>query len=169
MKKNKPFQITQFLTILYVILLTWIILFKMQFSLSDLPHFRNLNLIPFGESVIINGKIDFDEIIDNVIAFIPLGMYCCMLKKDWNFWKKVLPIFALSFTYEILQYLFAIGATDITDILTNTSGGIIGIGIYQVFLKVFKKEEKVNKIINVLAIIGTTLLLALILLMLMMN
>lgn len=169
MEKNKSLKITIILSILYGIILTWIILFKMQFSVSDLPHFRNVNLIPFGESVVVNGEIDFDEIIDNVIAFMPLGIYCCMLKKSWSFLKKVLCIFGLSFIYEILQYIFAIGATDITDLITNTTGGILGIGIYDVFLKLFKKEEKVNRIINALAIMGTVLLLTLIILMLMIN
>lgn len=169
MKKDQSFQLTTILTSLYVIILTWIILFKMQFSLSELPHFRNLNLIPFGESVITNGKIDFDEIIDNVIAFVPLGMYCCMLRKNWRFWKKIWPIFGLSLLYESLQFIFSIGATDITDLITNTSGGILGIGIYNVFLKILKKEEKVNRIIQILAMIGTVLLLSLIIMMLLMN
>lgn len=51
--KSKKF--TMGLLIFYLIVLTWIIIFKLQFSFENLPHIRNINLIPFGESVIING------------------------------------------------------------------------------------------------------------------
>ena len=43
----------------YFFALTWIILFKFSFSPRELPHLRNINLIPFAESVIVNGTIDF--------------------------------------------------------------------------------------------------------------
>ena len=35
----------------------------------------------------------------------------------------------MSFLYEALQYVFEIGATDITDLLMNTLGGIAGAGL----------------------------------------
>ena len=36
----------------------------------------------------------------------------------------------LSFVFEIMQFVFAVGATDITDVITNTLGTLIGVGIY---------------------------------------
>ena len=110
MKKEQKLTFTLF--VIYLTLLTWIILFKMQFSLTALPHIRNINLIPFSESVIINDKIDFDEIINNLIAFIPAGLYIGMLKPDWSFCKKALIPAGLSLIYESLQFAFSIGATD---------------------------------------------------------
>jgi glycopeptide antibiotics resistance protein len=47
-----------------------------------------------------------------------------------------------------VQIAFAIGRADITDVLTNTLGGIIGIGIYALLLKLLK--GKTNTIINIL-------------------
>lgn len=36
----------------------------------------------------------------------------------------------LSLVYESLQYLFAIGATDVTDLLTNSMGSLFGLLLY---------------------------------------
>ena len=150
--KNK---LTIILLVLYIIILTWIILFKMQFSIDRLSYIRSINFIPFGESVIINGKIYFNEIINNLIVFIPVGLYIGMLGKDEKFYKKVIPIFALTFILESLQYILHIGATDITDIIMNTLGGIIGILVINCLYKIFKNNEKVDKVLNILATICT--------------
>ena len=77
MKNEKKITVT--LLIVYLLILSWIILFKLQFSFSALDHIRQINLIPFGSSVISNGKIDFDEIINNAIVFIPVGVYFSLL------------------------------------------------------------------------------------------
>ncbi len=153
---EKGRKLTKGLMIFYIIILTWIIVFKMQFSFENLQGRRNMNLVPFSESVIINGKIDFDEIIDNVIAFIPLGLYLNMLNRDWKIGKKIGILAGISLSFEITQYIFAIGATDITDLITNTLGGILGLGICQIFYQIFKNEKKANQILNILGVIGTT-------------
>ena len=66
-------------------------------------------------------------------------------------------IAGVSLLYEVLQFIFAIGASDITDIIGNTFGGILGITIYLIFLELFKTEFKANKIINTIALVGTIL------------
>lgn len=86
MKKEQ--RITTVLLTIYLIILTWIILLKMQVTTEMLPPIRNINLIPYGQSVIVNGRIDFTEIINNAIAFIPVGVYVAMLKPEWSFIKK---------------------------------------------------------------------------------
>lgn len=159
-KKNKDILIIVLLVI-YVAFLTWIILFKMQFDFKFLPYIRSINLIPFGDSTIVNGKIDLTEIINNMIVFIPVGAYLGILEKNKKFMTKVLPIFGLSLVYEILQYIFHIGATDITDLTMNTLGGAIGICVINVFYRIFKNEEKVDKVLKVLATICTILLISL--------
>ncbi|MHB8127509.1 MAG: VanZ family protein [Mobilitalea sp.] len=146
-------KLTFGLFIVYFSVLTWIILFKMQFSLNDLPHFRGLNLIPFAGSVVKNNQLDYSEIILNVIIFIPFGLYLSMIELNWSFWKKIILIAGVSLLFELLQFLFAIGGTDITDLISNTLGGVVGIGFYIVFSKILK--EKTNKILNILALIGT--------------
>ena len=154
--KRKENYLTKVLFIFYILALIWIILFKMQFSFKGLVTSRSINLIPFGESMMVNGMIDVKEIIANVLIFIPFGIYISMLKSEWTFIKKVGSGFIISFAVEILQFIFAIGASDITDIIGNTLGGIIGIGIFYAFYKVFR--EKAIKIINVVALIFTVLI-----------
>lgn len=155
MEKNKSNQVklTIGLFVVYFLVLIWIILFKMQFSFDTLPHFRGLNLIPLAGSVIRNNQLDYNEIILNMIIFIPFGLYLSMVKLNWSFWKKITSIAGVSLLFELLQFLFAIGGTDITDLISNTLGGAVGIGFYLVFTKIFK--EKTNKILNILALIGT--------------
>ncbi|WP_203248550.1 VanZ family protein [Sporosarcina beigongshangi] len=164
--ENNQNKITAGLLVVYLFVLTWIILFKMQFSFQDLRHFtdfRGINLIPFAGSVIKNNQIDIGEIIYNVLAFIPFGIYISMLKPRWSFLKKIVLIAGVSLLFEVLQFIFAIGGSDITDLMGNALGGIIGVGVYIVFCKLFRK--KANKILNALASIGTICIFALVLLL----
>ncbi|MCI9975372.1 VanZ family protein [Clostridioides difficile] len=153
--KARKYNITKGLFIVYIIILTWIILFKMQFDISSLEamNLRNINLVPFASSLIVNNRVDISEIILNVVVFTPFGIYLCMLKEEWSFIKKVVPIFLTSLVFETLQYIFAIGASDITDLIGNTLGGIIGIAVFVLLSKIFK--DKAIKIINILALIVT--------------
>lgn len=156
MKREK--KVTFILLGIYLILLTWIILFKTQFSISQIGHIRSLNLIPFGASVIVNGKLDFDEIVNNAIVFIPVGVYMGMLFPEWSFVRKLCPAAGLSLAYEILQFIFALGATDITDLITNTFGGVIGLLVFAALSEIL--GERTNKILNILAGICTVLVIA---------
>ena len=153
----KSKKITLGLLIFYLIVLTWIIVFKMQFAFSgDLPELRSINLIPFGGSLIVNGEISFSEIIKNALAFIPFGILISVLWDQKTFIKKLLPIILTSFIFETLQFVFGIGASDITDIISNSIGGAIGIAITVGISKIFKNNWK--KIINVISLIGCIIL-----------
>jgi glycopeptide antibiotics resistance protein len=50
------------------------------------------------------------------------------------------------------------GAFDITDIITNTLGGIIGLIVFNGVEKAFKNSVKAQKFINVIAATGTALM-----------
>lgn len=150
---NKERRITIVLLIIYLLILSWIILFKMQFSFSAIGHIRQINLIPFGSSVIVNGRIDFNEIINNAIAFIPVGAYFSLLFRNKSTLKVIGSVFALSLAYETLQFIFAIGASDITDLISNTSGGLIGMAAVYALSVVLK--DKTHKILNRIAFVCT--------------
>ena len=167
MKNNRQRNLTRILFAVYFLILVWILLFKMSFSLDELYKNRSINLIPFMGSVVANGRIYINEIIDNILVFIPIGIYICMLKEDWSILRKISVGFFISLGIEVLQFILAIGATDITDLLGNTLGGIIGIGVFYLFSKVFK--NKTNSIINILALIATILLLSMISILLLAN
>ena len=167
MKNNRQRNLTKILFAVYFLILVWILLFKMSFSLDELYKNRSINLIPFMGSVVVNGRIYINEIIDNILVFIPLGIYICMLKEDWSILRKISVGFFISLGIEVLQFILAIGATDITDLIGNTLGGIIGIGVFYLFSKLFK--NKTNKIINILALIVTILLVSMISILLLAN
>lgn len=155
-KSNQTFRsstLTLLLLIIYLVALTWIILLKFSFSFQDLPQLRNINLLPYGESLVVNGRVSFSEIYMNMVVFIPLGLYLSMLKPDWKLWKRIVPAVGISLLYEILQFIFAIGASDITDLINNSLGGTVGCLLYLLLEKWF--AGKTNRILNVLACIGT--------------
>lgn len=131
---------------IYLFLLIWLVMFKFSTNLSDLSYFRNVNFIPFGQSMRVNGRIYLNELFLNLLVFVPLGVYISTFKQEWFFLLKIIPCFLLSLLFEVLQYIFAIGASDITDILNNTLGGITGIIICYIFRKIWK--EKYISIVN---------------------
>lgn len=155
-KNSKHHKITILLFVIYLIVLTWIVLFKMQFSIENLVEFtgfRSINLVPFEGTAVYDGILDVQEISYNVLIFVPFGIYISLLRPNWKFIKKVAPIAGVSLFFEVSQFIFSIGSADITDFLGNTLGGIIGIGIYFLFQKLFKR--KAQKILNIIALIGT--------------
>ena len=46
MKRKRKFGVSV-LFLIYLALLVWIILFKLQFNINDLDTVRNINIIPF--------------------------------------------------------------------------------------------------------------------------
>ncbi len=148
----KSRKCTLSLLIIYLIGLSWVILFKLQLSLEYLPYIRNINLIPFGQSVIINNSISYREIILNLLVFIPYGLLMHVLWEEKSVIKQFLPILGTTLLYETLQYIFAIGASDITDVIMNSAGGIAGILLAMGFANLMPKHWKT--IINVFGLIG---------------
>ena len=164
-KFEKRNTLTRVLFVIYLLALTWMILFKLQFSIPQMNEGRIINLIPFAGSFDSNGVIRFSEIRVNVLAFIPLGIYIGVLQTQWSFVKKLLAIVGLALAFEITQFIFAIGRADITDVLSNTIGGMVGIGIYTALSKIL--EGRTNKVISLLAAASTILALLLVALLLM--
>lgn len=155
------------LFIIYLVILVWIILFKSVFSWDDLPHMRSINLIPYGQSMITNGKISVSELWQNVVAFVPLGIYLGMIGSKGRIWKKIVIAALVSLILEVLQYILAVGASDITDIINNTIGGVIGIIIYSVLYFIFGRRT--NKVLRRIALICTILIVAFLIVLIIAN
>lgn len=167
MENKKQLNLSRILFLTYSIILVWILLFKMSFSFDEIYKSRSINLVPFYGSVVVNGKIYINEIINNVLVFLPVGIYACMLNPKWPILKKIGLSFSISLIIEVFQFIFAIGATDITDIIGNTLGGLIGIGVFYLFNKVFK--NKTISIFNILALIATVALVSFLLILVSVN
>lgn len=140
---------------LYLLLLLWLVLFKFSYDVSSVLHIqiRNLNLIPFADPDQTSLENHLKEIISNVIVFVPFGLLLAVNLKQTNVWRKLIIVFIFSLTAEILQYILAIGKTDITDVITNTFGGFIGLVLYG-----FCSKFLGNKIVDRCIVISGTIL-----------
>lgn len=157
-------KLTSALLIIYIIVLFWILLFKLGVQFSYMPA-RSVNLVPFDGLFLSNGKIDKAEIILNVVIFVPLGIYVGVLFKKWTWRHKLLTFALISLMFEVLQFLFRIGAFDITDIITNTLGGLVGVLLIRAIEKLFNNEAKSQNFINAIATLGTVTVIVLLLLL----
>lgn len=154
-KKSKAFLVVFGV---YLVLLVWCILFKFALRPEEIPHLRGINLIPYAASVVVNGKVQISEIIENMLVFLPFGLCISAFYPDSEIQNRILLASGLSLFFEVTQYIFAIGASDITDVIDNTLGAVIGILLY-LGIKIWK--EKTGKIITILGAVLEVLFLAL--------
>jgi glycopeptide antibiotics resistance protein len=153
MDSDKRRVLTIVLFAIYFALLIGVILFKFPFSSEAGGDGRTVNLIPLAGSFRQNGVLRVDELTENVLIFVPFGVYISMVKRNWSFVKKFLPIVATSVAFETIQYIFEIGRADITDVLTNTIGGLVGIGVYALIRMALR--HRTDRVINVVALVLT--------------
>lgn len=160
----KSKKLTEGILIFYAVMLVWIILFKMDVSVENFGQMRSINLMPFSQSVIVNDKLDFGEMIQNAMAFVPLGVlvYTIWQEKSWRF--KLGVIVVTSVMLEVLQYILGVGASDSTDVITNTFGGAVGLGVTLGLSKIFPKSWKavINSVSLVCGILLGTMVILLV-------
>ena len=148
--------LTIVLFVIYIALLVGIILFKFPFNYELTENARELNLIPF-EGSFASHRFGVSEVVENVLIFAPLGLYLSMLFR-WSFGRRVLVIAAVAVVFEAIQYAFAIGRSDITDVIENTAGGLVGIGVYLLARRVL--ATRAHTVLNVVALVVTVLAIA---------
>jgi len=152
---NVTNRFTAVLFAVYLIALYWILLLKLGVRFSYMGS-RRTNFVPFSGPPILTS-----ENILNVLIFVPLGIYAGMLFKRWIFGKKLGFFFLLSLSVEALQYILRIGAFDVTDIITNTLGGVVGLLLFKGLQEAFNNSVKAQKFINIIAATGTVLMILL--------
>ena len=91
----------------------------------------------------------------NFVIFAPFGFYLKML--DVPTAKAFLCGLLTCISLEIIQFTSAIGAFDVTDIITNTAGCIIGVCACIVAAKLFKDKKRLYKTVNILMLIALSL------------
>ena len=154
--KSKNQRLSEVLFLIYLAVLIWLIIFKTEFSLANINDMRNINLKPYAAPARMNGQIVYEEIYFNVLAFLPFGLYLGLLFKKWNVFQHMLILLSVSTSFEVIQYIFSIGATDITDVINNVMGGIIGLLVYHGMKWILKDSHRTQKIINIIAAVMTT-------------
>lgn len=141
---------------LYILLLIWLILFKSDIRflaiLTETGQ-RSVNAMPFAQS---GGRM---EILLNFLVFMPFGLLLPVNFKRFSLSRNVLIILLFSLSMEIIQFVLAIGTSDVTDLITNTSGGIVGLIVYKIG-SAHLPEEKFDGFLTILGIIFACILLS---------
>lgn len=143
--------------IMYALCLLRIVLFK-RVTLTELikfgidPSKRVIYYMPFaGFTYLFQGGYNFFSIcenyIGNLVLFIPLGIIINYYSKKANYKKSLLYGALLSISFEIIQYIFAIGTSDINDVIMNSCGALIGCFIYKMIIR--KNDDKIDSIRNI--------------------
>lgn len=153
---------TTVLLVVYLMILVWVLLFKLGVQFSYMSE-RRVNLNPVND--IFTGKADVLEAVLNILIFIPLGVYLGVLYRKHSFVKMLIIILSITLIVESTQYLLKTGAFDTTDLLTNTLGGLIGLIFFQCIASLFSDSLKTQRIVNLIAFIGTLALILLLILL----
>lgn len=124
---------------LFYLYLSFVLYFTLMPVLTALPFVLNhpykpMNLVPFVD--VLAGRGDFiRQIVLNMIMTMPFGFLfpltrCGAAKFD----RTVFFCFLMSLGIEVLQPLISgFRSSDITDLITNTIGGVCGYGLYVLF------------------------------------
>jgi len=110
---------------IYLALLVWVVLWKAHLPFIGRDDMREIKLVPFvsGEGY---GFSDPYEVLANLLLFVPLGIYLGALGV-----KGAVPIvIGTSLALEVAQFVLATGSSDVTDVIVNTAGGLIGLGLF---------------------------------------
>jgi glycopeptide antibiotics resistance protein len=129
----------------YFLFVIWALFFKFSTSLADLPPIGSrhlLNLEPFQYT---GGK---KEMLFNVLILLPFGWLI-----EGNVFSAVLRGFLFSFVIELGQYITGLGSADVTDLITNTAGVLIGYVMFWIASKIWGLE-KVERFFRRLTLFG---------------
>lgn len=140
-------------TLMYVYL-SFVLYFTLMPIITSIPFVFNhpyklMNLVPFIDVSMGRGDF-FRQVILNVIMTMPFGFLFPLTRNPTaKFGQTVCFCFLMSLGIEILQPLIdGFRASDITDIITNVIGGMLGYGFYGVFKPVtfwILKHLKTNR------------------------
>lgn len=153
-------RLTAGLFLVYFLVLVWLVMFKGLLDLSLLSGGpRSLNLLPFAQPRVLNGRADWSEVWLNLLLFLPFGLYMGLLAPNRPPMRRAAPFFLVSLAFELLQFCFGAGAADITDIISNTCGGLLGLGLCALLRRLLK--ERAQTALNLAALVCTVPLLSL--------
>ncbi len=89
-----------------------------------------------------------NNIIGNILIFIPLGGFVSVLyKRARVFWFGLLVGLIFSIAIEWMQYHYNLGVTDVDDIILNVTGYLIGFVIFKIMHRFYQKN-RVKKLEN---------------------
>ena len=153
MKNRFFYAVFIFAVTVYGILLLYAILFKytspFELFSADRLFRRSINWIPFGGHQYLS-MLKWDVQV-NLLLFAPFGFLLAMKTKESKKRALVLLVpFAVSVVLEMLQYVLGLGATDITDVICNTLGAMVGYIVYILSVRIFKNRRLLDRVYTAL-------------------
>lgn len=138
-KRKLFFNTIIYIYISFVLYYTLMPIFYSLPTMFDHPY-RSMNLIPFIDVKLNRGNY-IKEIVLNIFMTIPFGfLFPYIINEKFKFLKTIISCFLLSLCIELLQPLLSEKrSSDITDLITNVIGGIIGYSLYIILSSKFKK------------------------------
>ncbi len=80
--------------------------------------------------------------IENMLMFVPYSFLYLQAFKPERPWRSSLLLIILTTLFiEVCQLLFWLGVFQLSDIIYNTIGGILGIGIWKLWKKIFPSKH----------------------------
>lgn len=123
-------------TLMYAYL-SLVLYFTMMPVAASIPFmldhpYKPMNLAPFIDVSLGRGDF-FRQVLLNVIMTLPFGFLFPLTRdKRAKFGATVFFCFLMSLGIELLQPFFD-RSSDITDLITNVTGGVLGYGLYVIF------------------------------------
>ena len=161
-RKNR--KLTIYLLMLYLVLLVWVVVFKCAIPREIMGNLFESDPLKFGPVIGEYMELDlyhrfifdfvrpdkayeiFNDALLNILVFIPMGLLVALVAKKY---KKTMPIitsFILSLSIELFQLFTAFGSFSFIDLLSNVIGGILGMLLYLLLMRIVT-QENVNKVI----------------------
>jgi len=112
----------------YLVLLTWLVLWKLDAPWTVAADQRIVKLVPFVATAHA-GSSEPVELLLNLVLFLPFGVYLGLLAPSWPWWRVGGTLAGASALLEVAQYVLAVGSSDVTDVVVNTAGGLAGLGV----------------------------------------
>lgn len=114
----------------YLVLLAWVVLWKLEVPWIGEAAVRGrpIKLVPFVASGEAGANAPV-EVAINLVLFVPFGFYLGLLAPRWRWWRAAGVLLVASLALEIVQHLISTGSFDTTDLIVNTGGGLIGLGL----------------------------------------
>lgn len=146
-KWKKEDFLTFLLKTIYFIYLSGVFYETLSPLIFNILHFNThkihqFNFNPFVD-IIEQHNSAVEDVLLNIVMFIPFGVLYPLVHKE-KFKETVANAFVISLCIEAIQpVLSEIRAGDITDVITNTLGALIGYSIYHTFKK--RMEKLSNK------------------------
>ena len=123
-------------TLIYLYL-SLVLYFTLMPVITNIPFildhpYKAMNLVPFLADLAGRGDY-FRQVMLNVMMTLPFGFLVPLTRnRTTGFLRTISLCFLMSLGIELLQPFFD-RHSDITDLITNTAGGVLGYGLYVLF------------------------------------